>query len=438
MVSDTFHLKELSPEQKAWRWRILISTYFAYAGYYLTRKVFTICKTSIAAEFNWELADTAHIWSAFLIAYMVGQFVNSYIGRKHGPRVLLLGGLGISIVCSVAFGFTNSFATFMVFMVINGLAQSSGWPGVVGAVAAWLRPAERGRIIGIWGTSFAFGNMLVKLIGGMLLHSYGWRWSFWGLTILSLAVWALIYFWQRNKPEDAGLEPILDPNADRDDAVQASQADGLSLGEYARVALNPIVLMMGTSYFCIKFLRYALDSWLPAFLNLKGLDLFDSSTYSMIFDLCGLGGVVLSGWALDRVFRGNWAMLCFVMSLGMIASYGLVLYFGTDPRTLAVCFGAVGFMMYGPDVILSGTAAVQVAGEKNGIAVAGLVNGLGSIGPVVQEEVIGWLIRGDVEAGMRNTNRLAMAMSILFTALMAVLVWQVHVARKRRAQSATA
>ena len=64
---------------------------------------------------------------------------------------------------------------------------------------------------------------------------------------------------------------------------------------------------------------------------------------------------------------------------------------------------------------------------------AGLVNGLGSIGPVVQEEVIGWLIRGDVEAGMRNTNRLALAMSILFTALMAVLVWQVHVARKGRA-----
>lgn len=438
MASEPFQLQELSPQQRAWRWRILISTYFAYAGYYLTRKAFTICKTSIAAEFDWELADTAHIWSAFLVAYMVGQFVCSYIGRERGPRVLLLGGLGVSIVCSAMFGFANSFSTFMVFMVINGLAQASGWPGVIGAVAAWLRPAERGRFIGVWGTSFAFGNMLVKMIGGLLLQSYGWRWSFWGLTILTLAVWALIYIWQRNEPKDAGLEPILNEKDARIGAVQASQADRLSLGEYTRVALNPIVLMMGTSYFCIKFLRYALDSWLPAFLNIKGLNVFDASRYSTIFDLCGLGGVILSGWALDRLFRGNWALLCFVMSLGMIASYGLVLYFGADPRTLAICYGAVGFMMYGPDVILSGTAAVQVAGEKNGVAVAGLVNGLGSIGPVVQEEVIGWLIRGDVEAGMRNTNRLALGMSILFTVLMAVLVWQVRVARKRRAQSATA
>ena len=66
MASEPFHLQELSPQQRAWRWRILISTYFAYAGYYLTRKAFTICKTSLAAEFDWELADTAHIWSAFL------------------------------------------------------------------------------------------------------------------------------------------------------------------------------------------------------------------------------------------------------------------------------------------------------------------------------------------------------------------------------------
>ena len=70
-------------------------------------------------------------------------------------------------------------------------------------------------------------------------------------------------------------------------------------------------------------------------------------------------------------------------------------------------------MLYGPDTLLCGAASVQVAGEKNAVAVAGLVNGMGSIGPIVQEEVIGWLVRGHVQEGMRNTNRLALAMSIL-------------------------
>src|SRR5512141_3046712 len=83
-------------------------------------------------------------------------------------------------------------------------------------------------------------------------------------------------------------------------------------------------------------------------------------------------------------------------------------------------------MLYGPDTLLCGAASAQVAGEKNAVAVAGLVNGIGSIGSFVQEQVIGWLVRGHVQAGMRNTNRLALAMSIAMTLLLAATAWKLH------------
>ncbi len=130
----TLGLKAFSPAQASWRWRILVATYLGYGGFYLTRKTFTICKTSIAKDLGWQLGDTAHIWTAFLVAYMLGMFINSYLGRQRGPRVLLLGGLALSIVFNVVFGFANSFPTFLVFMFFNGLVQASGWPGSVGAV----------------------------------------------------------------------------------------------------------------------------------------------------------------------------------------------------------------------------------------------------------------------------------------------------------------
>lgn len=63
---------------------------------------------------------------------------------------LILIGLGISIGCSVVFGISNSYAMFMSFMILNGLVQASGWPGVVGGVAHWLAPKERGTIMGLW------------------------------------------------------------------------------------------------------------------------------------------------------------------------------------------------------------------------------------------------------------------------------------------------
>lgn len=430
--------KQLSDEQRAWRWRILISTYAAYAGYYLCRKVFTLCKTSLAAQFGVGLDDIAHIWTAYLVAYMIGQFVNSYVGRKWGPRVLLLGGLGISIVFNVIFGFANSYWTFLVFMFFNGLVQASGWPGCIGSVAEWLRKSERGTILGIWSTNYLLGNVAVKSVGGYLLGAYGWRYAFFGCTVLAFAVWWIVLPWQRNRPQDVGLAQIVETEEeDEDRAVRASTEERISFRGYLRLIVNPIVPLMGLSYFCLKFLRYALDSWLPTFLNLQGFGAAKAAYYSQIFDIAGFAGAILAGWALDRLFHGRWATLCVVMGIGMIAGYLAVVRFGSNPYALAFCFGIVGFMIYGPDTVLGGAAAVQVAGGRNAVAVAGLVNGIGSIGPVIQEEVIGRLVEGaDSAVGIRNANLLALSMSIFFTLVMVVIVWRIRavVARTRCGQ----
>jgi len=65
--------------------------------------------------------------------------------------------------------------------------------------------------------------------------------------------------------------------------------------------------------------------------------------------------------------------------------------------------------------------------------VAGLVNGIGSIGPIFQTEIIGWLVGGTdpvaIQAGMRTTNFLTLGMSVAFTVLMGLLAW--HLTRKR-------
>lgn len=425
-------LEPLSREQRAWRWRILASTYLAYAGYYLCRKVFTISKTSLAGEFDVGLDAIAHIWTAYLVAYVVGQFLSSYFGRRWGPRILLLGGLGISIVINIVFGFANSYWTFLVFMFFNGLVQATGWPGCVGGVAEWLRRRERGTVMGIWSTNYLVGNIMVKSIGGYLLGAYGWRYAFFGCTLIAFAIWWLTYFWQRNRPEDVGVDRIVEEGDDEGRAVETSTDERMSLREYSRLLMNPVILLMGLSYFCLKFLRYALDSWLPTFLNLQGFDVGKAAYYSQIFDIAGFAGAILAGWALDRLFRGRWATLCLVMGGGMILAYVAVVTFGSNPYALAFCFGIVGFMIYGPDTLLGGAAAVQVAGERNAVAVAGLVNGIGSIGPVVQEEVIGRLIEGvDPQIGIHNANLLALSMSVLFSVMMVSVVWRIHVLRAK-------
>ena len=45
------------------------------------------------------------------------------------------------------------------------------------------------------------------------------------------------------------------------------------------------------------------------------------------------------------------------MGLGVIVGYGAVIWFGSSSLALAICFGLVGFMLYGPDsFVLDATA----------------------------------------------------------------------------------
>jgi len=105
---------------------------------------------------------------------------------------------------------------------------------------------------------------------------------------------------------------------------------------------------MGLAYFCIKFMRYSLDLWLPAFLQIQGFSAEKAALSSQSFEIAGLAGAILAGWALDRLFRGQWAKLCFLMGIGMIVGYLAVIQLGTTPAALAIWFGLVGFMLYGP------------------------------------------------------------------------------------------
>lgn len=446
---SAYEMSPLSHEQRLWRIKILVSTYMGYAGFYLVRKVFTICKSTLAAPvaeggYGMGFKAVANVWTAYLIAYMLGMFVSSFIGRKRGPRVLLLGGLALSMMANIVFGFANSYATFLVFMFFNGLVQSAGWPGTVGAVAEWLRKEERGSIMGFWSTNYVVGNIVVKSLGGFLLATFsakygghiGVRYSFLGCTLLTFAIWWLLFFWQRNRPQDAGLDPIVDLEKNEDRSVKASTAEQVTFRQYLDLLLNPVIPLMGCCYFCVKFLRYALDSWLPTFLDLQGMDVGRAAYYSSIFDWAGLVGAILAGIALDKIFKGRWERVCLVMGLGVTLGYLAVARFGANPYALAFTYGLVGFMLYGPDTLLCGAGSVIVAGERNAVAVAGIVNGMGSIGPVIQEQVIGRLLEGrDPDEAVRLANLLGLSLSVLFVLFMACIVWQVARIHRKQQQS---
>ncbi|MDE0881777.1 MAG: MFS transporter [Myxococcota bacterium] len=381
-------LSEMNPVMTMWRRRIFASTWLCYVGLYFCRKPFYIAKKDLGDAMAWSASDLGLIGSAYLVAYAVGQFLAGSAGTKFGARRLLIGGMGVSLIANIAFGITNDLPTFILFMVINGLAQATGWAGTVSTMANWFRRSERGTVMGLWATCFQVGGVLANGLAAFALGKWGFQYSFFGGSCALFLIIIFFVFNQRNAPEDVGLE-LADPDTSPD-PTDVSQATG---GWMQRIGWNQTilntVLLVGCFYFFVKFIRYALWSWVPYFLGtnyaLKG----DEAGYiSTLFDLFGIAGCIAAGYLSDKYFNGRRAKISFYFLIAMGGACLLMYFLGQVTLTLfAISIALVGFTLYGPDALMTGAAAQDIGGRGTALA-AGIINGMGSIGAVVQEFVI--------------------------------------------------
>ncbi|MCB9219745.1 MAG: MFS transporter [Ignavibacteriales bacterium] len=402
---------------KYWQIKIFSATWLAYVGYYFARKAFYVVKSPLADSLNFTALDLAHLGTAYLIFYMVGQYSSAYFGRKLGPKLLLLIGMGISLTCNFVFGISNSFWTILLFLSLNGLAQGTGWPGCIGSLAFWFSRKKRGTILGFWATCYQVGSVISTSFAAYMLGEFGWRWSFFGASIVLLIIWFIVLFMHPNRPEDVGLESIKD----NDDSCEQDDDPSGKLGWSKDVWST--VITMGLIYFTIKFLRYALWSWVPFFLNKNfAMEASNAGYLSVVFDLAGFAGVLFAGVASDKIFKGRRSLISAIMLTLMAFAFILMYLKGeSDLLFFTISLGIAGFMLYGPDSLISGVGAIDVGSKRGALTAAGIINGTGSIGPIFQEEIIGWLY---TKYNQELTPILILLLSMaLISALLTYYLW---------------
>jgi len=278
-------------------------------------------------------------------------------------------------------------------LVVNGLAQATGWSGNVGTMASWFHKHERGRVMGMWTTNFTVGALASGWVMAAVLDVADWRWCFYTGVIVLSVVWVQFYMFQRNAPEDVGLAPIDDPATPVDESKLAEPPMTAGLG-LSREAWTNLYLVAGF-YFCAKFIRYAVWSWAAYFLvNNFGLTDSQANVYAPVFDLAGLPGIYLSGWISDKYFGSRRGEIALIMMCGMIVATALLMTLGgTSVPMFVVLLGAVGFTLFGPDALLSGAGAIDIGSRRAAVFATAMISGFGSTGAAVQEIAIGQLYK---------------------------------------------
>ena len=382
---------------RRYRIQLFTATWLSYAGFYLCRKVYAVVKHALKLEFGFNDEQIALPWTIYLVCYMLGQFLAAWLGRRMESRRVLAYGMSIAAASNIVLGWlvdshhASQLLWICVLMGVHGLAQATGWPHNVALFANWTHRSERGTLFGIWGTCYQLGAVAGKGLAGFLLGWLGLAWSFYGSSIVFFAITVAFVFLAKERPQSVGLtladaaEPDVSPPAARD----AEPVHELPLPK----GFMSAIIAMGLIYFGFKFLRYALDSWSALILGEHfALSSSVSAYLSTAFDWVGLLGVIAGGWWSDRTLGSRRTPVIFYMSCCCLVFTWLMWLIGlSSPLIFVALLGVIGFFEMGPDSLLSGACAMDVGSRRQAALAAGVINGFGSIGPIVQEPLIGWL-----------------------------------------------
>ncbi|MFC9553825.1 MFS transporter [Rhodococcus sp. NPDC056960] len=418
--------QETVPLYRRWRIQIFAITWIAYAGFYFSRQAFSVAKLGILED---PLVNTtltkgalANLDAVYLAAYACGQFAWGSVSDRYGPRVVLLGGLAISAIATMFMGLAPTLLFLLPLMIVQGLAQSTGWSGTLNNMAQFFSIGERGRILGIWSTNYAFGGLVAAPVLGWVAYSVfgNWRSAFFTGSLTVLIVFLLVFFLQRNRPEDVGLPPIEEYHAQDAAQLVDEKSSSEAIAEPARsvrqtfltVIQDRMVVTLGAAYFLLKPARYAILLWGPVIVaeRLHNTGHLQAVVIPIAFGVAGVIAPVVIGRISDKLFHARRIPAC-VLSLAALVTI-LALFTpltGTGKAWVMVAVLAViGLTIYSADAMISCVSAVDFGTSKHAGAASGIINGCGSVGAILGGLLPGYLTTSTLFYGFAVAAFLAM------------------------------
>jgi sugar phosphate permease len=371
---------EIDGRYRYWRRRVMYSAVSGYALFYFVRVNLPIAAPAITREFHFSNTQWGLVLSISTIVYAFSKCLSGIVGDRANPAYLLgLGLLGSALV-NLAFGFGAGLGFFIGCWALNNLFQGTGVPPCVRLLTYWFSPKEIGRAWGIWNSSHQIGGAIILVAGGFLVSHYGWRADFWVPALVAIVG----AFWVINRlpdsPESRGLPPV---EVYRGERRPEEIPEKIPFRDIFRthILTNPWVWIVSLANFFVYVVRIGILSWAPKYLTeAKGFTLQGASFAGAAFEIAGIFGAYAAGWLSDTRFQGRRAPVA-VAYLLLLTGFLLALFLVPRGQVLLMCliFMALGFLVYGPQLLVA-VAAADYATKVASSSAVGLTGLFGYLG----------------------------------------------------------
>lgn len=174
------------------RWWALYVLCFGVLMIVLDTTIVNVALPSIREDLRFTETSLVWVVNAYMLTFGGFLLLGGRLGDLFGHRKLLLIGLTLFTLASLACGLANSQELLVTARAVQGLGGA-----VVTAVALSLimnlftEPADRAKAMGIYSFVCAAGGSIGVLLGGLLTSAFNWHWIFLVNLPIGVAVYAL-------------------------------------------------------------------------------------------------------------------------------------------------------------------------------------------------------------------------------------------------------
>ena len=379
-----------------WRWSAFFLSCTAFFLSFFPR----VCTGAIAADLQQEFqigaAALGTLGATYFYVYGLTQIPLGVLIDTIGPRIILVVGLSVAGVGSLAYGMAQSFGAAVAARGLIGLGVSGVFVCMLKLHANWFSEQRFATAVGVSNVSGILGALVATAPLAWLVTQVSWRHVFSAIGVFSIVLAAAIAVLVRDAPAPA-LSRV---------------APGQWRGALKSVLCNkatwpPFWLTFSMSGAFMTFVSL----WaVPYLVHAHGLPQVEAGGFPAITLIAFAFSVSFVGWWSDRVrARRPITLGC---SIAFFASGVLWLLIPTG-NTTGFVLAAILFGLAGPGFTLAWSVAKEVNPPQcAGMAIA-VVNIGGFAASGILQPLVGWVV--DHGAGSGDAYRAGIAVIVGWT-----------------------
>ncbi len=314
MSAETFVARLDRVPLNGFHWRLLITSGLGWMFDAMDVLLIGFLVAPITKEFALAPAQIGLVASAGFVGMFLGAAISGRLADRYGRRLIFQATLVLFSIGAVLSALAPTFELLLAARIVAGLGLGGELPVVATLVSEFSPRAQRGRMIVLLESFWAYGTLAAGLVALFVLPQFGWRGAFVVAALPALYVAYLRsalpesprYLAERGRGaeadaivrrvERAGGGALLTLGA----AVAPARSGRTSISELWKPAYARRTAMLWILWFGITFTYYGIFLYVPSLLAARGLSEVRSNEFFFLSTIAQIPGYFSAAWLVER------------------------------------------------------------------------------------------------------------------------------------------